>query len=200
MRGIGRYLNLKDRLQLERGLARLVRAVKASEEGAAIIEMAVGCTVLFTLLIGIVQVSQAFYIYNFVSAAAREGTRYASVRGVNSCTNATNTMPDCNLSKNSSGNPIQTYLQGLGFPYSNGITATPTWLSPTGPAGGPYNQWTTPCMTATDTSTGPLNGDACNSPGHAVQVQVTYSYPLAVPFWGKTTLNISSTSQMIINE
>lgn len=192
------YLKWAGQTQFLKCVERPMAGGEASEQGAAIIEMAVACGVLLTLLIGIVQVSQAFYIYNFVSEAAREGTRYAAVRGTNSCLNATGTMPDCNLGPATSGNPIQTYLQGLGFPYSNGITATATWWSP--PKASP-NQWNISCTTATDTdASSALNGDACNYPGHAVQVQVTYSYPLSIPFWGTQSLNISSTSQMVINE
>lgn len=169
-----------------------------NEEGASIVEMAIACSVLLTLLIGIVQLSQVLYVYNYASEAAREGTRYAAVRGANSCTNATNTMPNCNLGPTSTGNPVQTYLQGLGFPYSSGLTATATWWSPTG---GSPNQWNLSCTTANDTNlTSALGGDPCNYPGHAVQVQVTYSYPLAIPFWGTHSINIVSTSQLVINE
>ena len=179
-------------------LRSILERVKTGEEGASIIEMAIACSVLLTLLIGIVQVSQALYVYNYASEAAREGTRYAAVRGANSCTNATNSMTNCNLGPTSAGNPIQTYLQGLGFPYSSGLTATATWLAPTG---GSPNQWNISCTTATDTNTlSALKGDACNYPGHAVQVQVTYSYPLAIPVWGVHSINIVSTSQMVIND
>lgn len=168
------------------------------EEGAAIVELAVASSVLLALLIGIVQVSQALYVYSFVSGAAREGTRYAAVRGTNSCLNATTTMPDCNLGPTSSGNAIQTYLRGSGLPYAQNLTATASWLSPTG---GTANQWNMTCAGATDTNANSaLNGGPCNYPGHAVQVQVNYSYPLAIPFWGVSSLNISSTSQMVINE
>ena len=48
----------------------------------------------------------ALYAYNFVSEAAREATRYAVVRGPNSCL-ISFTLPACNL------NPL-TY--GMGTP------------------------------------------------------------------------------------
>jgi hypothetical protein len=197
MARIGGFLS-RTRRQVIRCITQRVRKEGGNEQGAAIVEMALASAVLFTLLVGIIQVSMALYIHNFVSEAAREGTRYAVVRGASSCLYATSAMPDCNLGPTTSGNPIQAYLRGLGFPYSSGVTATATWWSPTGAA---PNQWTLSCTTATDANaTSPLDGDACNYPGHAVRVQVTYSYPLAVPFWGTHTLNISSTSQMIINE
>jgi hypothetical protein len=173
------------------------------EEGVALIEMAIACGVLLALLVGIVQAAQALYVYNFVSEAAREGTRYAAVRGADSCTNALGAMPDCNLGPTSSGNAIQAYLRGLGFPYANGVTASTTWVSPTGGSGSPvvWDATNNPCTTATDTNANSLlKGDPCNYPGHAVQVHVACTYSLGIPFWKIASLNINSTSQMVIND
>jgi len=31
-------------------------------------------------------------------------------------------------------------------------------------------------------------------------VAVTYAYPLTIPFWGDKTINLNSTSQMVISQ
>lgn len=165
---------------------------KPNEEGATIVEMALASGVLLCVLFGIIEICFALYTYNFVAEAAREGTRYAIIRGSISC--APNpSFPDCNLNPTTSS-AIQTYLRGLGFPNSGGLTATATWWSPVQDGSG-STTWPTPCTTAID-----ANGNACNAPGNAVKVTVTYTYPLAIPIWGYHPLTVSSTSEMMISE
>lgn len=172
------------------------------EQGSSLVEMALSVSILIVLLLGFVQFSLAVYAYNMVSEAAREATRYAAIRGTKSCDYATSTFPDCNLGPDSSGTAnattaLQNYIKNRNFPLSGNVQVVANWLSPTG---GNPNQWTATCSTAIDNNTGPLIGDACNFPGHAVQVQVTVAYPLTIPFWGSRSLNLTSTSQMVISE
>jgi Flp pilus assembly protein TadG len=157
-------------------------------EGATLVEMALSASVLFVMLFGIIEVCMGLYSYNLVSEAARQATRYASVRGTDSCTYATKTFPNCNLNPTTSGNAIQTYVQGLGFPYSSQMNATATWWTAVQDANG-STTLPTQCTVA-----------SCNSVGNAVKVQVTYSFPLPIPFWNNATLNIKSTSEMMISE
>lgn len=162
-------------------IARLLR----QEEGATLVEMTVSLAVLLAMIFGVIEISMALYAYNFVSEAAREATRYAVVRGTGSCT-VLSTFPDCNLNPTTSGNPLQTYVRGLGYPYASSMNVTAAWFSP---SGAPGNTWTTSCAGAT-----------CNVPGNAVQVTVTYAFPISIPFWKNTNINVSSTSQMVISE
>ena len=76
---------------------------------------------------GIIAMTFALYSYNVVSESAREGARYAIVRG-SSCHFAS-ACP-------ASAGDIQTYVQNLGFPgiNTNNLTATPAWAAY--PAGG----------------------------------------------------------------
>ena len=53
----------------------------AREEGATTVEFAVVLVVLMTFLFGIMEFGRALYTYHFLSEVAREGTRYAMVRG-----------------------------------------------------------------------------------------------------------------------
>jgi Flp pilus assembly protein TadG len=156
-----------------------------NDQGATLVEMALSLSVLLAMLFGIIELSMALFAYNFASEAAREATRYAAVRGAPSCT-VLATFPNCNLNPTTTGNPLQTYVQRLGYPFAQNMTVTANWYSP---SGSPGNTWTTACTAAT-----------CNAVGNAVQVTVSYVYPLSIPFWQSTTINISSTSQMVISE
>lgn len=154
------------------------------EEGANLVEMALASAVLFAMLFGVFEMTLAFYSYHFVAEAAREATRWAIVRGSESCTNTPN-LQNCNAS----GSDIQTYVQTLGYPgiNSGALTATTTFL-----CGG------IPTSTGATWSTGGCSSGAPNAPGNQVQVTVTYPFPLSIPFWQSTTLNVSSTSTMVI--
>ena len=151
----------------------------SGDEGQSLVEFALIFAALFAMLFGIFELCLASYTYHYVSESAREGTRYAVVRG-SSCA----LMPDCNAA----AAQIQTYVQGLGYPGINptNMTVTTNWLSP---SPGPPNPTWSACTVA-----------PCNAPGNLVQVQVNYAFPLGIPFWGSRTINISSTSQMVISQ
>ncbi|MGA7859036.1 MAG: TadE family protein [Terracidiphilus sp.] len=185
------------------------------EQGASLVEMALSASVLFVLLFGIIETCMALYAYNFVSEAAREATRYAVVRGPNSCL-ISSTFPACNLNPLTYGNgntsytpststtpstsdPIQSYVNSLGLPYASQVTAVTSWYVPN--VSGGVSSWPTAnqCSGADESA---INGttNPCNNIGNAVQVTVYYNFPLAIPYWKNATLNIHSTSQMIISE
>jgi hypothetical protein len=176
------------------------------EDGNTLVEMAlVSAFVFLPLIFGIIQFSFALYAYNFVNMSARQATRYAVVRGIESCVIAP-TFPNCNMGPNTAGgvnatapSALQTYVRGLAYPgiNPNSITVTTTYLSQhvTSGAGG----FSTTTWNSTCTTTNPDNGQPCNTPGNAVQVRVVYQFPLIVPFWRSATLNLTGTSQMVIN-
>ncbi len=178
------------------------------EEGATIVEMAIACSILFSMIFGVVQLSMVLYCYTFVAEAAREASRYAATLGQNSCLSASVTpYPNCNLGPTAVGSsqtsyttsPLQTYVRGLGLPFASTMTVSATWWSPTGAT---PQQWTDSCTTQMDTGTGPLGNSAtqCNYPGHAVKVTVSHDFPIAIPFVNVNTMTIQSTSMMVINE
>ena len=151
------------------------------EDGGSIVEFAFACAVVFGMLFGVIYFSMALYTYHYISEAAREGSRYAMVRGSTSCTNTPN-LTNCNAANAQ----IQTYVQDLGYPGVNAasnMTVTTTW----------YTASTTQPTTWSLCRTG-----TCNAPGNIVKVQVVYSYPLSIPFYGTKTLGMTSTSQMVI--
>ena len=167
LRGTGRRETMK------RGCGRL-----CGDQGQTLYEFALIFGVLFMLLLGILELALAGYAYHYVSEAAREGTRYAIVRG-SSCAG----MPDCNAS----ADQISTYVKGLGYGgiNSNYMTVNTTWWSPSVIAPSPV--WSKCAGT-------------CNAPGNMVEVAVTYAYPLTIPFWRDVTINLNSTSQMVISQ
>jgi Flp pilus assembly protein TadG len=147
------------------------------EEGASIVEFALVGTLMCAVLFGIFQTCLAVYTYDYVSEIAREGTRYAIVRGA-SCAG----MTDCKIT----GAQLQTYLQGIQYPGTNPtnhMTVTTTWFT----AGSPPSPAYTLCTVGT-----------CNLPGNLVKVDVVYAFPLAI--WGHSAINIKSTSQMVISQ
>ena len=183
---VGYFLASKQRQQADRSID--------GECGASLVEFALSAAIYFSLLLGVIQMGMALYTYNFVAEAARDATRYAAVRGSQSCS-LSSTFPNCNLLPNASGNPLKAYVQSLGYPGSNAgnLTVTSTWWEPTTTSG--HKSWTTSCTGATDAS-----GNACNLPGNMVKVVVTENYTLSIPFVPRLTLPVSSASEMMISE
>lgn len=63
------------------------------EKGIALVETAIVLSLFLMMLFGIIDFGRAFYTYNFVSYAARKGTRYAIVRG-SACSGCTASASD----------------------------------------------------------------------------------------------------------
>jgi Flp pilus assembly protein TadG len=162
---------------------------RKNEEGSAIVEFALSASLLMAAMFGIIQLSLGFYTFNYVSDAARIATRYASVRGPDSCTLDTVADPNCNLnpSKITSNtdptqNPLLAYLAAANYPGINprNMSVAATWLIASQDANG-VTTWTTACPNPTTNLD--ANGLYCNAVGNALNVVVTYNYPLNVPFW-----------------
>ena len=143
-----------------------------SEEGSAIVDFALSSTVMLAVIFGVVQLSLALYTYNYISDAAREGARYAIVRGSTSCLTVgktTSTISDCN---DTTGTGIVSYVQGLKYP---GID---------------WSRCKTACVTVSWPST--------NARGNLVNVSISYPYTLNVPFVKQMSFNLGSSSSMVI--
>ncbi|MBS1802623.1 MAG: pilus assembly protein [Acidobacteria bacterium] len=156
------------------------------EDGGTLVEMAISCLILIPMLFGIIQLSIALYCHHYAADAAREATRFAIVRGVNCATylkSAAYCSPTDNDAGGATANDIAQYVKGLGYPYSASAVTTVQWCTAGNPA-----TWTT-CSTT-------KNGN--NIVGNQVQVKVTYSYPLVIPYIKANTLLIGSTSSMTI--
>lgn len=184
-------MGVLDRLKILKNCRALRR-----EDGATMVEMAISLTVLLGAVFLIIQICFVLYAYNAVSEAAREASRYAAVRGSNSC-NVLSSFPNCNLGPTTAGNPLQTVVQGMGYPMSNGMTVTASWWGPPSVDNNGSTSWPTQCTTLQD---GNLN--YCNQAGNQVNVAVSYSMSLPIPFvsHGLALFTLNSTSQMEILE
>jgi Flp pilus assembly protein TadG len=138
------------------------------------VEFVLVLLVFLTLLFGLLNFGLALYVFNYVAFAAREGTRYAMIRGSDCTTFAT----DCPTLLSGSG--VLTYLETVNVPpgISPGkMTVTTSWPG-TNPG----------CVLP------------ANSPGCVVKVVVTYSFNFWVPLMPASTTIMSSTSQMVISQ
>src|SRR5690242_3798419 len=106
-------------------------------------------TLLLTLLFGIIEVGLMLYSYHFISNAAREGTRYAIVRG-SSWGTACGTYASSGCTATTT--QIQQYVLHLGFP---GIDHTKLSVTPSS------------SLTVGGSACSPFN--SCNSASNVVQ-------------------------------
>jgi Flp pilus assembly protein TadG len=99
--------------------------VKHGQRGASLVETVIVMGVLLALMFGIIDFGRALYTYSFVAQIARQGARWAIVRGAN-CT----VLTPCPAQ---SGD-VQTYVQSLseGATDPSQITAQAVWSGTTG--------------------------------------------------------------------
>ena len=141
------------------------------ERGASLPEAAIVMTLLLTFMFGIVDFGRAFYTYDLVSHLARQGARWAIVRG-SQCTG----LDHCPAQQGSAD--IQQYVQSLseGATDASQITAQLSFPSCTGAGGG-----------------------ANNAPGCVAQVTVSYPFKFLLPFVHAGQITMTSSSQMVIS-
>jgi Flp pilus assembly protein TadG len=176
---------------------------RGDESGAAVVEMALSFSVLFVMFLGIVQLSIALYANDFLSQAAREGARWAIVRG-GQCHVNTPGLAGCPSSgAGASQSDIQTHVQGLGYPFASQVTVTATWLVEQitlDSTGAPTTTWVATCTPSGTATLCPNGTTSTKLPGDQVNVTVSYLYPLSIPFWHSANIQMTSTSAMVISQ
>jgi Flp pilus assembly protein TadG len=147
---------------------------RRGESGSSLVEQALVLATLLAVMFGIIDFGRALYTYHFVSEAAREATRWASVRG-NTCVGLTGGCP-------AGAADVQTFVanvSGMGLDPAK-ITATTSW----------------PIQ--------PYSSSACGvnikNPGCVVQVKVDYAFQFILPFLPSSAFTMSSTSEMVITQ
>lgn len=150
------------------------------QRGASLPETAIVIAVVLMLMFGIIDFSRFMYTYAFVANTAREGARWAMVRGSLSCTNAPN-LASCNATPAQ----IQSYVQTL----SVGLTDSSKLTINTSSS----SVW--PGCTPIAARGSPTNG-----PGCVVAVQVSYPFKFILPYLPGPTYTMTNTSQMIITQ
>jgi Flp pilus assembly protein TadG len=156
---------------------RLHFQTRYNNRGSTLVELAFLIPILFALVFGIIDFGRALYSYHFVSNAAREATRWASVRG-RDCSGLDSCPPGADA------DDVSAYVASIA---PMGIDKSPSKLSVT-------TNWVMP----------PNNPLICaafpNNPGCAVQVQVSYQFKFILPFLPTSGYKMTSTSEMIISQ
>jgi Flp pilus assembly protein TadG len=134
-----------------------------SEAGQSLIEFAMIFSILIGLIFAFIELCLAFYSFGMISESAREGSRYAMVRG-STCVNGAKASCVVTASQ------VNSYVSGLGFPNIGGGKINVTTTYP----------------------------DGNENPGSRVHVQVTYQFPITLPFVPSRAISIASTSEMNI--
>jgi Flp pilus assembly protein TadG len=176
MLGFARYFDRKEKETLS------ILGI-LNEEGATLVETAISFSIVLAVFFGVVEVSYSLYSSHFVGEAAREAARYAMVRG-SACVG----MPDCGFTD--ANTTLLAYVKTLGYPGIDGtkLTVTSSWYVPA--TTGTLNPAWNVCA----------SGSGCNAPGDMVKVTVQYPFVLSIPYWKSTTLNFTSSSQLVISE
>jgi Flp pilus assembly protein TadG len=112
------------RLVLRGWRSRRLASVK-SEEGSALIEFAMTVPILMACFFGMVQVCMACYMHQVLTESAREGTRYAMVRG-STCVNGSGSS--CTATTAS----VNAYVSALSWPNLSGATMSVVTSYPDG--------------------------------------------------------------------
>jgi Flp pilus assembly protein TadG len=159
---------------------RRLKSLVHDEDASEIIEFALAASFLFTMIFGIIEFCMAMYAGNFVAFAAQQGTRYAMVRGdawTTPC--AVVSDYDCTLTNTPNNNysgatgVVTNYILGLPHPGLGNLTAS--------------NIAVTPQLGGTCTAAAPF------SQGCQIQVTVTYTFQMNLPFYSPS-IPLSSTS------
>lgn len=158
------------------------------QAGATLVEYAFTLTATLMLLFGIIDFGRALYTYHYVNHAAREAARWAAVNGYtcNGDSSCNGTAPMNNGP--ASASDIKTYVSNHIDPalVTSKLTTTASWTTD---ANSP-----TICKSAVAGLGGPFS----NYPGCTVKVQVQYAFSFVTPIVYGATLNLSSTSEMVI--
>jgi Flp pilus assembly protein TadG len=171
---------------------RLLKSRLGDERGSTLVEYAIVLIVFLSFVMGIMDFSRYLYTYHFVAEVAREGTRYASVRGSTFAAHGECSSTSTPYACYALTSDVQTYVRGLtpGLITSSSVSVTTTWPGSLSGASGA-------CTTTANSTTG-----VDDNPGCLVKVVVSYPFHFMLPFLPKsaTTWTLASTSSMIIAE
>jgi len=172
----------------------MATGINSKQRGATLYEFAATLPILLFLMVGVIDFGRAMYAYHFVASAARQATRWASVRGAD-CTAFTTACP-------AQATDILNYVHGIAPPGLFVSSDTGCTSSTIGCL--TINQTSSfiwPGTTTTDGSSVSctISGSyPTNSPGCVVQVQVTYTWSSGIPLI-PYTLVLASTSEYVIS-
>jgi len=138
------------------------------EAGGAILEFAFSLALGLTVLFGIIDIGRALYAYDWVSNAARIGTRFAMVRGALTCQKLPGGCP-------ATADDVTNYLKGMAVGIDTGKLTV-----------------TTKCYVTANIASDP----PC-APRTWVNVRVLYTFEFVSPFI-PLSWDMKSTSQVVV--
>ena len=100
-------------------------ARKKNESGQAVVEIALALPIIAAFIFTMIEICLAYYTYCMISESAREGTRYAIVRG---STCQTGTSASCTVSAST----MNSVVTQLGWPNLGGGTMSAATTYPDG--------------------------------------------------------------------
>jgi Flp pilus assembly protein TadG len=168
---------------------------RGSETGSTMVEFALVCVLFLTMLFGIIDFGRALYDYHFVSNAARDATRWATVNG-STCADDSS----CNGTGGMNNGPVkkadvQTYVKNLAI--AAGLNTNST-----GCGGSACLTTTAVCGVSDASNCADSVPGTCtttyDAPGCAVKVQVSYKFNFLSALVNKSSITLSSTSEMVI--
>lgn len=166
------------------------RTLKGNARGSTIVEFAVMFTILLTLFFGIIDFGRAVYSYHFVANAAREGTRWASVRG-----SLCNTWAGCS---SIAATDVDTYVRTLD---RAGIYINPAAANTDPGYLGITTTWNGKKVDGTDCTVGSTKPSPSHDPGCVVQVVVHYNFGFTLPLLSQANvIDVRSTSKFVISQ
>lgn len=101
------------------------RAIARDESGETLISFSLTFPILIGVIFGLMQMCLAYYNYERISELAREGTRWAMVRG-STC------MLSSGTSCTATSTSVNSYVSGIGLPGLGGGTMTVATSYPDG--------------------------------------------------------------------
>jgi len=165
---------------------------RAGQRGASLVEYAFVFIIFTTITFGIFGFSHMLYVYHYVNHAAKEATRYASVRGAKCSDDSScvTTNSASGISGPTTDADVQTYVQNMvlaGVDSSKlAVPTTSTYLC------GVLN--TAKCSPVVDSAMC-NSAAAINAPGCTVRVTVAYAYNFIFPLLpGSTSTTAPCTS------
>jgi Flp pilus assembly protein TadG len=176
--------------------------VTTGARGSTMVEFALSITIMLAMMLGLIDFARMVYAYHAVANAAREATRFASIRGAASCATTPRTFPleVCPAGTTELTNFVSSQLTGAaiynntggGFTNRGDLVVTTTWNGLKGDN-----------STACPNRTPPTSKD----PGCVVQVLVQYKFGFTIPYWAffqnstkPAALSMTSTSQTVISQ
>ena len=151
-----------------------------SETGSEVVEFALSATVFTAFVMGFMEMCLVLFMLNSVNEAARQGARWASVRGTTSSTTS-NGVTSCTNPHISTcpaqSNDVQTYVKTMPGMNSSNTTVTVNWCNSNGAS----------CSTSQSNA----------APGNVVMVKVSYKFA-KVPYFSSAAVTLSSTAKKVI--